>query len=49
MKGSYVLAELGLNEATSLSTLRLGLGHFTTELEVDQAIELIQEMIKEAK
>ena len=46
MKGSYVLAELGLNEATSLSTLRLGLGRFTTEEEVSKASELIMAMLK---
>ena len=46
MKGSYVLAAIGLNEATSLSTLRLGLGRFTTEQEFNKAIELIINMLR---
>ena len=48
MKGSYVLAAIGLNEATSLSTLRLGLGRFTSEQELEQATQALLNLMKEA-
>ncbi len=38
---SYVLKALGLNESQALSSLRIGLGRFTKEEEVDQAIDLL--------
>ncbi|WP_419905993.1 IscS subfamily cysteine desulfurase [Kiloniella sp.] len=38
---SYVLKALGLNEDQAMSSLRIGLGRFTTEGEVNQAIDLL--------
>jgi cysteine desulfurase len=40
---SYVLAALGLDENLVLSSLRIGLGRFTTEAEVDHAARRIAE------
>ena len=38
---SHVLAAMGVDAATALSTIRLSVGRFTTETEVDRAAELI--------
>lgn len=38
---SHVLAAMGVGPATALSTIRLSVGRFTTEAEVDRAAELI--------
>jgi cysteine desulfurase len=38
---SHVLAAMGVDPATALSTIRLSVGRFTTEDEVDSAAELI--------
>jgi cysteine desulfurase len=38
LEPSYVLSALGLGEALAHSSLRFGLGRFTTEAEVDEAI-----------
>ena len=38
---SYVLRALGLDDATASASLRIGLGRFTTEAEVDQAVDAI--------
>jgi cysteine desulfurase len=38
---SYVLRALGLPDARAASSLRIGLGRFTTEEEVDIAVERI--------
>ncbi len=38
---SYVLRALGLDQATASASLRIGLGRFTTEAEVDQAVDAI--------
>lgn len=41
LEPSYVLRSLGVNEENAHSSIRLGLGRFTTEEEVDYAIEKI--------
>ena len=38
---SYVLRALGLNEGLARSSVRIGLGRFTTEVEMDYAAERI--------
>jgi cysteine desulfurase len=40
-KNSYVLAHMGLNEEEIKGSFRISLSKFTTNLEVDQAIELL--------
>jgi len=42
---SYVLRGLGLPEELARASLRIGLGRFTTEAEIDQAIEQIVEAV----
>ncbi|WP_119462346.1 IscS subfamily cysteine desulfurase [Rhodospirillaceae bacterium SYSU D60014] len=39
LEPSYVLRALGLDEAQARASLRIGLGRFTTEAEVDYAVE----------
>lgn len=41
LEPSYVLRSLGVSEENAHSSLRIGLGRFTTEEEVDYAIEKI--------
>ncbi len=41
LEPSYVLRALGLSEAAARGSLRLGLGRFTTEAEVDYAVECL--------
>lgn len=45
LEPSYVLRALGLNEELAHSSLRFSLGRFTTEEEIDYAIELVQKSI----
>ena len=42
---SYVLRALGLTDEAAGSSLRIGLGRFTTEAEVEQAAEAIAEAV----
>ena len=44
-KPSYVLKALGLSDELAYSSIRLTLGRFTTEAEVDRAIEIITHRI----
>ena len=44
-KPSYVLQAIGLSDEDAFSSLRLSLGRFTTEDEVDQAIALINQQV----
>lgn len=43
---SHVLKNLGLSDELSLSSVRVGLGRFTTSEEVDEAIQIIQKTIQ---
>ena len=43
---SYVLQALGLDDALARSSLRIGLGRFTTEAEVDFAIDVISKQVE---
>ena len=43
---SYVLRALGLSDALAYSSIRLSLGRFTTQDDVQQAISIINEVIK---
>lgn len=45
MKGSYVLRAMGLTEANAQSSLRLSLGRYTTEQDIEQAITHIQQVV----
>ena len=41
LEPSYVLRALGVEEELAHTSLRLGIGRFTTEAEIDQAIDSI--------
>jgi cysteine desulfurase len=43
---SYVLQAMGVEPALARATIRLSVGRFTTEEEVDRAVELILEAIR---
>ncbi len=45
--GSYVLSALGLSDADVQSSLRLSIGRFTTEAEIERAVALISAFIFE--
>ncbi|REL32087.1 IscS subfamily cysteine desulfurase [Thalassotalea euphylliae] len=45
LEPSYVLRALGLNDELAHSSIRFSFGRFTTEAEIDYAIELIQNAI----
>ncbi|MBL4789974.1 MAG: cysteine desulfurase [Kordiimonadaceae bacterium] len=42
---SYVLAALGLTETQAKSALRIGIGRFSTEVEIDQAVDVLVEAV----
>jgi len=46
LEPSYVLRALGVEEDVAHSSIRFGLGRFTTEQEVDYAIELLSENVE---
>jgi cysteine desulfurase len=46
LEPSYVLRALGLNEEMAHTSIRFGFGRFTTDAEVDYAIELIKNSIQ---
>jgi len=45
LEPSYVLQALGLNDTQMHSSIRIGLGRFTTEEEIDQTIEVMAKAI----
>ena len=45
LEPSYVLRALGLSEDLAHTSIRIGLGRFTTEAEVDEAIELTKKHV----
>jgi len=45
LEPSYVLRAIGLNDELAHSSLRITLGRFTTEAEIDYAIEKIHEAV----
>ncbi|MCZ4279458.1 aminotransferase class V-fold PLP-dependent enzyme [Kiloniella laminariae] len=45
LEPSYVLKALGLNEEQANSSLRIGLGRFTTDADIRQAVELLVEAV----
>jgi cysteine desulfurase len=45
-EASHVLSALGISRARALSSMRLSLGRYTTEHEVDTTIEVIQRVIR---
>ena len=47
-KPSHVLKAMGLDDQTARSTLRLGLGRFTTEDEVSLVIDKLLKMLEKA-
>lgn len=46
LEPSYVLRALGIDEGSAHTSIRLGIGRFTTEDEIDQAIEAISSAVK---
>lgn len=46
LEPSYVLRALGVNEELAHTSIRFGLGRFTTEAEIDFAIKLVKDNIK---
>jgi len=49
LEPSYVLRALGLNDELAHSSLRLTVGRFTTEEEIDYAIEKIREAVEKLR
>ena len=45
LEPSYVLRALGMNDELAHSSIRFSLGRFTTEEEVDYAIDLVRKSI----
>lgn len=45
LEPSYVLRAIGLNDELAHSSLRISIGRFTTEEEIDYAVEKIHEAV----
>ena len=45
LEPSYVLRALGVEEENAHSSLRIGIGRFTTEKEIDYAIESLTKSV----
>lgn len=46
MEPSYVLRALGVQEELAHTSIRFGIGRFTTEREVDYALDLLEHQVK---
>jgi cysteine desulfurase len=49
LEPSYVLRALGMNDELAHSSLRFSVGRFTTEQDVDQAIELVRVAVEKLR
>lgn len=49
LEPSYVLRAIGVGEDLAHTSIRFGLGRFTTEAEIDQAIELVIRKVKKLR
>lgn len=49
LEPSYVLRALGVDEELAHTSLRIGIGRYTTEKEIDYAIELITESVNKLR
>jgi cysteine desulfurase len=49
LEPSYVLRSLGLNDENAHSSLRFGIGRFTTEEEVDYVVEKIVKVVQKLR
>ena len=49
LEPSYVLRALGVSEENAHSSIRLGIGRFTTEKEIDYAIEKIVKSVEKLR
>ena len=46
LEPSYVLRALGVNEENAHSSLRIGIGRFTTEEEIDYTVDKLSRSVK---
>lgn len=49
LEPSYVLRAIGLDEALAHTSIRFGMGRFTTEAEIDYAIDLLLSKINKLR
>jgi len=49
LEPSYVLRALGVEEDMAHTSIRYGIGRFTTEEEVDRAVELTAEVVEKLR
>lgn len=49
LEPSYVLRALGVDEENAHSSIRIGIGRFTTEDEIDFAIEKLSSSVKKLR
>ncbi len=48
-EASYVMSAIGLDQARAESTLRLGIGRFTSEAEIDYAVEVVVKAVSRVR
>jgi cysteine desulfurase len=49
LEPSYVLRALGLNDELAHSSIRFSIGRYTTEEDIDKAIELVREKVEKLR
>jgi cysteine desulfurase len=49
LEPSYVLRALGVDEELAHTSLRIGIGRFTTEEEIDQGVKVISKAVEELR